>query len=167
MKTILTIILLSFCILGYGQRSAGRKTTRQAARQAWIGDVNKTPDTTDPVVTAFSIPSNSTTLIVTVTGFSATDNIGVTGYKITENSNAPTLTSPGWSLSPPANYTFTTEGTKTLYAWAKDAAGNVSASLSAQVIIDSTPAAVVYVTNEEGTLYITEEDYTTIKIIEQ
>lgn len=167
MKTILTIILLSFCILGYGQRSAGRKTTRQAARQASVGDLNKTPDTTIPVVTEFSIPSNSTTLIVTITGFIATDNIGVKGYKITVDSNAPTSLSSGWNSSPPANFTFTTEGTKTLYAWAKDAAGNISEGVSAIVNIDSTPGAVVYITNEEGTLYISEEDYTSINIIEQ
>ena len=135
MKTVFTIILLSFCILGYGQRSAGRKTTRQAARQASVGDINKINDTTNPVVTAFNIPTNSTTLIVTVTEFSATDNIGVTGYKITENSNTPLSSSPGWSASPIANYTFATEGTKTLYDWAKDASGNVSLSLSDTVII--------------------------------
>ena len=36
---------------------------------------------------------------------------------------------------PPVAYSFSTEGTKSLYAWIKDAAGNVSASVSAQVVI--------------------------------
>ncbi|MDQ1331893.1 MAG: Choice-of-anchor protein, partial [Thermodesulfobacteriota bacterium] len=35
----------------------------------------------------------------------------------------------------PVSYTFTSAGTKTLYAWAKDAAGNVSGSRSMTVII--------------------------------
>ncbi|MDP2971222.1 MAG: OmpA family protein, partial [Deltaproteobacteria bacterium] len=40
-----------------------------------------------------------------------------------------------WSTFAPSDYTFATEGTKTLYAWAKDAAGNVSTSLSANVTL--------------------------------
>jgi len=40
-----------------------------------------------------------------------------------------------WSLSAPTTYTFTTAGSKTLYAWAKDEAGNVSTSLNDSVVI--------------------------------
>jgi hypothetical protein len=88
-----------------------------------------------PVVTAFNIPSASSSLIAPVSSFTATDNVGVTGYLVTESASTPLAGDAGWSATAPASYEFATAGTKTLYAWAKDAAGNVSASLSAQVII--------------------------------
>jgi hypothetical protein len=93
------------------------------------------PDETKPVVNDFSIPETSSSLLVSVTNFNASDNIGVTGYILTESATAPLAANTAWSVSSPASYTFALEGTKTLYAWVKDAAGNVSASISAQVII--------------------------------
>jgi Domain of unknown function (DUF4082) len=47
----------------------------------------------------------------------------------------PSATASGWLGSAPLSYTFTSAGNKTLYAWAKDAAGNVSASRSASTVI--------------------------------
>jgi parallel beta-helix repeat protein len=93
------------------------------------------PDVTKPVVSAFTVPTTSSSLIVPVSSFTATDNIAVTGYLITENSTVPTSDNTGWKTSAPTSYSFSTEGTKTLYAWTKDAAGNVSASKSAQMVI--------------------------------
>jgi hypothetical protein len=93
------------------------------------------PDAIAPVVTVFSIPVTSSSLTVPVSSFTATDNVGVTGYLVTESSTAPLAGDAGWSAAAPESYVFATAGTKTLYAWAKDAAGNVSLSLSAQVII--------------------------------
>jgi hypothetical protein len=93
------------------------------------------PDVTNPVVTAFSFPVSSTSLAVAVSSFTATDNKAVTGFKLTETSAAPLAGDAGWTTVAPTSYTFATEGTKTLYAWAKDEAGNVSASVSAQVVI--------------------------------
>ncbi|HVM66152.1 MAG TPA: glycoside hydrolase family 16 protein, partial [Acidimicrobiales bacterium] len=50
-----------------------------------------------------------------------------------------------WSASPPTSYTFPAAGTQTLYAWAKDAAGNVSASVSASVVITlAAPQTIFY-----------------------
>jgi outer membrane protein OmpA-like peptidoglycan-associated protein len=75
---------------------------------------------------------------VPITSFSATDNpggTGVAGYRVTESVFTPSPSDPYWSTFAPSNYTFATEGTKTLYAWAKDAAGNVSTSLSANVTL--------------------------------
>ena len=92
-------------------------------------------DATPPEVTEFIIPSTATMLTVSITSFIATDNMGVTGYMVTETSTAPLSTAPGWSATAPTSYTFGTEGSKTLYAWAKDAAGNVSAGVSASVVI--------------------------------
>jgi hypothetical protein len=50
---------------------------------------------------------------------------------VTESGTAPVASNPGWTVSAPGSYTFASYGSKTLYAWAKDAAGNVSTSRSA------------------------------------
>jgi hypothetical protein len=97
-------------------------------------------DTTAPTVTAFSIPATSTSLTVSITTLTATDSVGVTGYLVNESSTKPSATAGGWSASKPASYTFGSEGSKTLYAWAKDAANNVSSSLSASTTITLPPA---------------------------
>jgi hypothetical protein len=91
-------------------------------------------DTTPPTVTSFEIPATSDSLTVPITSFTATDNVGVTGYLVTESSATP-APSAGFTASPPTSYTFDTEGAKTLYAWAKDAANNVSTSVSGFVTI--------------------------------
>lgn len=92
-------------------------------------------DVIAPTVTAFTIPGGSNSLTVAISAFTATDNVAVTGYLVTESAAAPAASDPGWALAPPANRTFASEGTKTLYGWAKDAGGNVSASLSANVVV--------------------------------
>jgi hypothetical protein len=101
-------------------------------------------DTTAPTVTAFTIPATATSLTVSISSFTATDAIGVTGYCINESASAPTAgtcTGSGWSGSAQTAYTFSTEGAKTLYAWAKDAAGNISTSLNDSVTITIAPPA--------------------------
>lgn len=103
------------------------------------GDAADYPvDATAPVITAFSMPAASTSLTVSVGSLTATDDVAVTGYMLTESSMAPAAGDAGWSASPPTYYTFSVAGTATLYAWAKDAAGNVSAASSAPV--DTTPS---------------------------
>lgn len=88
-----------------------------------------------PVVTEFVIPSSSSYLTIPVITFTATDSMGVTGYKLTETSTVPLASDSGWTAAAPEEYTFSSAGNKTLYAWAKDAIGNVSASLSSNIII--------------------------------
>jgi hypothetical protein len=73
--------------------------------------------------------------ITPVSSFTATDNKAVTGFMVAELATAPLAGDAGWSAGAPVSYSFDTEGTKTLYAWVKDAAGNVSTSLSDQVVI--------------------------------
>jgi hypothetical protein len=58
---------------------------------------------------------------------------------VTESSTAPAANATGWTATAPANYTFASAGAKTLYGWAKDAAGNVSAPLSAMTTITLAP----------------------------
>lgn len=103
-------------------------------------------DDTAPVVTAFVIPSTSDSLTIPITTFTATDNVAVTKYKITESATPPLAGALGWTTTAPTTYTFTTDGNKTLYAWAKDAAGNVSTSASAQVVITLPDATKPVVT---------------------
>jgi len=101
------------------------------------------PDTTIPQLTAFTLPTSATTLVVPVATLSASDNVGVTGYLITESSAPPLVNASGWSTSAPVSFTFAGFGSRTAYAWAKDAAGNLSASRAATVnIIDATAPAV-------------------------
>lgn len=102
-------------------------------------------DTTAPTVDAFTIPATSSSLEVDISTFTASDSTGVTGYMVTESSSAPAAGSAGWSDTAPFSYTFSTGGPKTLYAWAKDAAGNVSDSMSGSVTITlaDTTAPVV------------------------
>jgi len=95
-------------------------------------------DITAPMITAFTIPSTSDSLTVSISSFTATDTVGVTGYKLTETSTAPLAGDSGWTASAPTTYVFSSDGTKTLYAWAKDAAGNISTSLNDTITVDST-----------------------------
>ncbi len=87
-------------------------------------------DTTAPTITSFTIPASASSLTITGISFTATDDTAVTGYILTESAGAPAASSPAWQTSAPSQYTFGSYGTKTLYAWAKDAAGNVSANSS-------------------------------------
>ena len=99
-------------------------------------DNNPAPtDITVPIVTDFSVPSSYNSLSVPVINYKATDNIAVTGFKITESSAVPKASDTGWSTNAATSFTFASEGTKTLYAWAKDAAGNISKSMSASVVV--------------------------------
>jgi len=97
--------------------------------------VTVTVDNTAPTVTDFGIPATATSLTVTISSFTATDDFGVTGYMLTESGSTPAPGDSGWSATAPTEYSFLSEGTKTLHAWAKDEAGNVSVSLADSVAI--------------------------------
>ena len=103
------------------------------------GDATSHPsssgDTAAPTVTVFTVPATSSTLAIPITAITATDNVSVTGYIVTQSSTKPSATAAGWSATVPATYTVSAAGTYTLYAYAKDAAGNVSAGKSAAVIV--------------------------------
>jgi hypothetical protein len=102
-------------------------------------------DTTAPAVTAFAMPATATSLTVAVTTFTATDATGVTGYMITASATAPTAAAAGWTAAAPTTFTFAAAGSQTAYAWAKDAAGNVSAGTA-------TATAAVTITLPAGTV---------------
>lgn len=125
-------------------------TEIMALPQTYPGNIASVPtppaDTTKPLVSAFTIPATSSTLVIPITAFTATDNVQVTKYKVTTTATAPLPGAAGWTTTKPVNFSFTTAGIKTLYAWARDAAGNVSLSRSATTTITLTDAARPLVT---------------------
>jgi hypothetical protein len=60
--------------------------------------------------------------------------VAVTGYLINKTATAPAASASGWTASAPASV-IAVAGANTFYAWARDAAGNVSLSKSAEVTI--------------------------------
>jgi hypothetical protein len=94
-----------------------------------------------PVITDFRIPATWSSLIVPIRAFTATDNVRVTGYKLTTAAVKPAAGSTGWKVTKPASYAFSTPGTKTLYAWVKDSAGLVSLNRHKSVTITLPPVA--------------------------
>ncbi len=104
------------------------------------------PDTTPPVVTAFSGPSTSTSPTISGITLSATDNISVSGYCLTETADYGNCV---WSATPPASFTFSNvpQGVATdmvIYAWANDGT-NVSQPASFTVTI-TIPLKVLIIT---------------------
>lgn len=88
-----------------------------------------------PEVTSFVFPETSDSLVVPISSFTATDDIGITGYLITESPDSPTYDDPMWSESIPTMFDFSTEGAKTLYAWVRDGSGSISSFLSGTVVV--------------------------------
>jgi len=114
-----------------------------------VGGINFSSaiDSTAPAVTGFSLPAAVSSSTVPVTSLTAADNSGgsgLAGYLITETAGTPPAAAAGWSAAKPASYTFAsvTSGARVLYAWTKDVADNISAALTATVIIDITAPTV-------------------------
>jgi hypothetical protein len=115
-------------------------------------------DTTAPTVSTFTLPATSSSLTVPVSTLTATDNVAVTGYLVTTSATQPAASAAGWNAAKPASVTAPAEGSVTFYAWAKDAAGNVSASRSATVTVT---VAVADTTNPTLTLSMLADGATT------
>jgi hypothetical protein len=105
-------------------------------------NISRAADISIPVVNAFSVPANSASLTVPILSFVATDDVAVTGYFVSESSLAPAVSDGAWIPVAPSAYVFASAGSKTLHAWAKDAAGNISLSLSANVTVNVVADAV-------------------------
>ena len=97
-------------------------------------------DTVVPVISAFTVPATAATLSAVEIAVTATDNVGVIGYLVTESATVPVASDTGWTVAAPTSHTFATWGNHTLSAYAKDAAGNVSALASRRVYIGENPA---------------------------
>jgi hypothetical protein len=102
-------------------------------------------DDTTPPNSSISInngaeSTNSTSVTLSL---SSDDNVGVTGYYLSAILTTPLASNPDWvSVTPTINfnadvpYTLSSvDGTKTVYVWYKDAAGNVSNAYSDSIIL--------------------------------
>jgi len=115
-------------------------------------------DTTAPLNVSVLINNGATSTSYTTVELSiaATDNVGVTGYYISETSTTPSATAPGWTsvtsaISYSANVSFilsSGDGTKTIYVWFKDDVGNVSAPATASITLASTISMITPYVNE-------------------
>jgi fibronectin type 3 domain-containing protein len=96
-------------------------------------------DTTAPTVDSFTVTTPTNNLNIPITTFTATDDVAVKGFMITETESAPSAGAAGWAGSAPASYTVATDGSYTLYPWAKDGMGNVSAIFASprEVVVDT------------------------------
>lgn len=94
------------------------------------------PDAIAPAITTFTLPAAASSGTVPLT-FTAFDNVAVTGYLATMDSAAPTAADARWQPAAPASLTFAEAGTKIVYGWAKDAAGNVSEPANAAITVSS------------------------------
>jgi hypothetical protein len=112
-----------------------------------------------PVVTAFVL-GTPTLLTVPITTFTATDNVGVTGYLVNEVATEPTLGDAGWSGTAQTSYTAASAGATTLYAWAKDAAGNISLALSASYTAEAPADASPVFTSQPTVTLETSDGFT-------
>jgi hypothetical protein len=140
----------SFTFTASGSQTAyawAKDTAGNVSASVSAGTVITMPDTTPPTVTAFTLPATATSLTVAISSFTATDNVGVTGYLVSQSSATPSASAGGWSGTAPASFTFTGTGSQTLYAWAKDAAGNVSAAKSGSVVITLPPTGPIVTIN--------------------
>src|SRR3989338_2584496 len=117
-------------------------------------------DSTAPSSPSVSINNGdaSTTSTSVTLSLSATDNAGVTAYYASETSTTPSATASGWtsgtsttSYSASVSWTLSSgSGTKTVYVWFRDSAGNVSASSSDSITLVSAPSAPTGVTADAG-----------------
>jgi hypothetical protein len=94
-------------------------------------------DTTVPTVT-FSAPTTTTTATIAVTVGGADGGSGLAGYVVVEGVTAPAVGSPSWSVSAPTTFTLSGGlGTKTISAFTKDQAGNISLASTRTVTVSA------------------------------
>jgi hypothetical protein len=97
-----------------------------------------------PVVSQFGVPAQVTGSTIPISQLQATDNIAVTGYLISEVKTPPALNAQGWQNAAPSGYNTAKTGPVTLYAWARDAAGNISTAKSASTTVVTQPSGPAF-----------------------
>ena len=104
-------------------------------------------DRTSPACTVVINGGAAATAAAAVTlTLSAADTVGVTGYYVSTDATPPAAGAAGWtpvasttSYNGGTPYTLVSgDGSKTVYAWYKDAAGNVSTTASDAIVLDQT-----------------------------
>lgn len=106
-----------------------------------------TVDGIAPVISAFTLTSGSpsTSHFITFSMDGTDGGSGITHWLVNETGTKPSPVDPGWVSEKPGTYrTSPGYGTKTIYAWAKDAASNVgeaNANSHFGVVIEYTGAS--------------------------
>jgi hypothetical protein len=108
------------------------------------GTVGAQTEATPPTVNTFTATSPTNSLNIPITAFTASDNVAVNGYLITTSATPPLPAAAGWTGTAPGTYTVGSAGTYTLYPWARDTAGNVSAVFATPptVVVDTSAPTV-------------------------
>jgi hypothetical protein len=118
--------------------------------QAWVrdraGNVSAAAtdqviyDTVPPALT-LSAPAQTVGRRVSITLTASDDRSGVARYYLSQSSIKPSETTSGWLSSMPTTWSLSgAAGTKELYAWVRDAAGNISTKASATIGLQLGPA---------------------------
>ncbi|MBM2832963.1 MAG: hypothetical protein HW406_124 [Candidatus Brocadiaceae bacterium] len=121
-----------------------------------------TPDRTVPNGSAsINKGAGATKGTYAIVSLSATDNVGITGYYLSASSAKPLASAAGWTtVSSAASfkvdavyYLSSGDGSKTVYVWYKDAAGNVSNTTHDSIILDMTAPSVTITSPTSGSTY--------------
>jgi ELWxxDGT repeat protein len=128
--------------------------------QTPLASISVTVDNTLPVVT-FSMPAVYHSLTVPLT-FSATDNLsGIDRYCLTTTNSSASC--PWTLVTPPSSYLFSSEGNNTLYAWAKDRAGNISLIKNSTTLVSLPHTLNIDLANDgrgSGSVYFQQKNAT-------
>jgi hypothetical protein len=97
-------------------------------------------DEEPPLITRFTLTSGTPTMDPAIAfDLEGRDNVAVSAWLVNESDAVPAVDDAAWSDSRPTAYTLSSGyGMKTVYAWAKDAGGNISdpASISIDYVSD-------------------------------
>lgn len=122
-------------------------------------------DATAPILNDFTRVSMSPTSDPYVTFTLGSADTDITGWVITRSADRPQSTDTRWQPSAPSSYVLPGSGSYTLYAFAKDAAGNVSNPLSIAVVLDGiaiTEGAYVTETLDGGLIHSIQKFFVSI-----
>ncbi len=103
--------------------------------------ITVTLDTVKPIIDTFTRTSASPTIYPNVTfDLSSTSSSDIWKWMLNESATAPLPGDSGWLSTKPTSYNLSspeTSGTRMIYAWARDEAGNVSDSKSISVVYNA------------------------------
>ena len=138
-----------------------------------------TLDVTTPTGGTVSIRDGSGSAIETTTTaniklkLSTADTYGVTGYYVSNSSSVPSASASGWTtITTAINYSSTTDinhalssgnGSKTVYVWFKDVAGNVSSAASDTITLET--AVVTAPSNPNGLRRTIDKAGSKVKVV--
>ncbi len=142
-----------------------RIAAQNSAGSVYGSEMSFTTLDTTPPDGSLNIDNSSgytNTRSITLT-LSATDNVGVTGYYLSASAATPSSSDAGWvSVASASSYNASVsyslsggDGTKLVYAWFKDASGNISGAASDTIALDTSVPSITVTSPTSGTTYTT------------